>query len=432
MKKKINWGFYPDEPIRIQSIVEIIIYILIFSLCLYLYNKWYEIPQKEVNIRVENLGIKDSNRITNKYCNVYYVLPMTKNHRLIDERIDRYGEEKAKATLRASFYYDNRPNFHRFLRPGKAIIDSIRNDYSKETFDEFEFKTEETTLRFYDRIDSAQANVLRNYSILLPRDDIDKQIDSLKSFFCNHASIYEGSSLHYVYAEMNLEGLTLNSQAQKGSNEYNRVGKINNYLYFEKYGASYTPYYFYNLSLTSKDDIWEKLSSYNPFYSNTPFELPSFFKTEDISQAYVSFKIESLTIDSINIKFDFVGATEFSHMTPEPDEIGVNYIEFRDPKKISAIRLYGLTFLAKFKDLEGVQQIRLFTVTAIMGGLLTIFVVFLILYYFKIKRALFSHAIKPSDKEEDQDNKSEEVAEVANDDVTKTETSVANQNNSES
>ena len=42
------------------------------------------------------------------------------------------------------------------------------------------------------------------------------------------------------------------------------------------------------------------------------------------------------------------------------------------------IRHNGLRFHAKFRELENMQQIRVFFVTAIMSGFVTIFIVFII------------------------------------------------------
>lgn len=411
MKKNINWGIFPEEPIKIQSLVEVTIYILIFILCFYLYNKWYDVPQRNVFVKVENLGIKDSSTITNKYCNLYYTLPMTKDQSIIDDRIKKYGKE-AMSTIRANFYYYEPHHLHKFLRPTHAIYDSIRTDY-RLLNDDFEFKTEESTYHFYARLDSTKAYAIEHYSFLL-RELVNKEVDSLINVFNEKVSIPKGYSMHYVYSELKYDGLNVKDAYETSDTMFKRSGKINGNLFSEYFGASNTNFFYYNLSLFPEDNIFGYIKSHNPFYARTPSEIPSFFAREDISQAYINLRVESITIDSINLKLNFIGATEFSRMTPEPDEIGLSYIEFRDPKKIAQIRLNGLTFLAKFKDLEGIQQIRLFTVTAIMSGLFTIFIVFIILYVYKIKRSMSNKSSDDSDSKKNSNEENVETIEVVN------------------
>lgn len=394
MKKKIIWGFYPEEPIKIQSIIEIIIYTLIFSFCLYLYHRWYDVPRKNVYIRVENLGTKVSIDSLHDYCNLYYTLPMTKNQNDIDERISMYGEN-AMATVRASFYTYKPHNFRFLLRPSQIFIDSIKKDYKQFSHDDFEFKSNKSFIQFYERVNPTAAMALNN-SVLLITGEVNeamkrysyKQIDSLRKEYQNYMPLEDGYKLRYIYSEIDAEGLELSKSRKSFQSQLSNAGIKNGRIFAENYAVTNTPFYIYELNMSPNKSLWSFLKRCVPFTRSAPNEKPSIFTKEDISQAYISLKLESVTIDSINLKFDFVGATDFSRMNPEPDEIGFNYIEFRDPQKIAQISLNGLTFLARFKDLEGLQQIRLFTVTAIMSGLFTIFIVFAVLYIFKLKRAI--------------------------------------------
>ena len=115
---------------------------------------------------------------------------------------------------------------------------------------------------------------------------------------------------------------------------------------------------------------------------------PPWGRLEDISQAYVNVKLESYTIDSIVVNIDFIGATEFSAMDPIPDKVGMSNIIFSDPIKIYKIKTNGLRFHARFIELENWQQIRVFTVTAIMSAFVIVFVVFIISAYFKIRKKI--------------------------------------------
>lgn len=41
--KFFNWHFLPEEPIKIQSVIEIVVFLMFFILCCFLYCKWYNV-----------------------------------------------------------------------------------------------------------------------------------------------------------------------------------------------------------------------------------------------------------------------------------------------------------------------------------------------------------------------------------------------------
>lgn len=120
---------------------------------------------------------------------------------------------------------------------------------------------------------------------------------------------------------------------------------------------------------------------------NDPYAIaigdPGWFALEDISQSYYRFEIRSKTIDTIRLEINFVGSTVFSQIVPEPDDITMNTIVYHDSEKIEQIKQHGLFFHVKFVELENRQTIRLFFLTAIMSGLFTIFIGFLVLASYK-------------------------------------------------
>ena len=167
------------------------------------------------------------------------------------------------------------------------------------------------------------------------------------------------------------------------------------YVYSDKYTRAYfgcatayynNPFRWYNIF-----DI------YYPFVDVNPMTTPRWGRLEDISQSYVNLKLNSCTIDSIQLTIDFVGVTEFSRMNPEPDIVNMNSIVFTDPVKLYKIRNHGLQFHAKFVELQNFQQIRVFSVTAIMSAFVLGFVVFIINAYFKLrKRYLLGQVLSSS------------------------------------
>lgn len=115
-------------------------------------------------------------------------------------------------------------------------------------------------------------------------------------------------------------------------------------------------------------------------------EPPSWLDLHDISQGWYQIHLNTATIDSVELTIDFVGATEFYPMKVKPDEIESNYIKFSDPMKILQIKKEGITFYAKFKELENLQTIRCFVVTALLSGLLIILLNYTIKIIYRVLR----------------------------------------------
>ena len=150
------------------------------------------------------------------------------------------------------------------------------------------------------------------------------------------------------------------------------VGKSSEYFvsYGQKKNSSHNAAYTYIPPTDSV--IYQSVS-----LSRTAFSDPNvFFTAEDISRA-----VEILWIDGrknsnrtkIKLKsltFDYIGPADFSNMSPEPDVKDVSKIVFNDPQKLDEILEKGLRFHVKFPDMENVQQMRMFGITLVVGGLL--------------------------------------------------------------
>lgn len=159
-------------------------------------------------------------------------------------------------------------------------------------------------------------------------------------------------------------------------NEYIELYHANNYT--KKLTNDYKRQcVIHNRNISYRNDtIGVKFQCYNPnnheksSKRHLAIERPSWADRHDISRGWYKIFLKTCTIDSLTLTIDFVGATDFYPMRIEPDEKGSNYIKFYDPQKILKIRKDGLTFYAQFKDLENMQTIRCFFVSAIISGLL--------------------------------------------------------------
>ena len=379
MKNKINWGFFPESPIKTHSLIEIAIALFIFSTCLYLFITWYKVPEREVIIDIEDLDRKfllgyDFDP-EGKYVNIYYNSMMT------------YDKNKLDTTLNDLdlFFHKYRHNRkYDSLRTNSVMLDYFKKQMNVHN-DDFEFKNKQSLSEFIQQTDSSAYKTIeekKHFFVMWKSDSVD----SMRSFF--NARVPDGKSYKADHVKVAFRdfGVTVKNDTTDfkfGLNKYARNCQggewrwVESYIYGQNVDASKYSY---------KCDY--KKPWYNFWGPNSQTEAPNILTPWDISQSYYKFKINSLTIDSMNVKIDFKGATVFSKMIPAPDEIGISYIIYTDPYKISKLKEDGIVFHAKFKDLEGLQQIRLFAITGLMGGLFTVFLFFLFLYPAKIYRQI--------------------------------------------
>lgn len=402
MKKKekwFDWHFYP-KPLEVRSIIEIIVFLLIIFFCGFLYYRWNVVPLRRYEINIENLGTnkvysaKDSSLIDSLKlaiaCDVKCVIPMTTHQEFVkdDETFSTifraiYSNQKYSKLIRATFIQDSLrldpftkvssvddsviiaimkeagvynlygyTRGYRTFKGTKTYLDSLKdesNEYLKISQDSsiVVYSKSVGTLPFFSGFNFSSEN----------RDSSPRSGESRSKFASNNNSF------------INETFMTINSA---------KVFSRDSLLEPEKgFGSQYRA--------NSKDGHWYSMNIIRPFRGGLPMESPSWLRLEDISQAYVDFKINTCTIDSIVLCLDFVGVTEFSNMEPSPDFIGMSKIVFCDPIKIFQIRANGLKFHAKFSELENIQEIRVFTVTAIMSAFTLVFVLFVISAFIKLR-----------------------------------------------
>lgn len=421
MKRNINWGFYPESPIKTHSVIEIILVIVIFVGCLRLFIQWYRVPEREIVINVEDLDKKYTNQLLpgsdfnpeSKYCNIYY------------NELQTFDESKTDSSKEDLIIH-----FHKFkpyfkyndLRSSYIMLDRFKRDVNKFQ-DDFEFKNQQALSNFLlENVGKEDAQYLEDN-----KDDFvaieAKYIDSLRTF-CYNNFIKEGCpSVDYIkYSRKEKYGKysTKTSDFKTSSASYSRTGACEEGDWCEIYRL-------FSLQSYYSHKVYSNNSWYHFFNPSAHTEIPNIITGWDISQSYYKFKVKSITVDSMNIKIDFKGASEFSRIFPEPDEIGFSYISYSDPQKISLLKQDGIEFLVKFKELEGVQQIRLFAMTGIMGGLFTVLIFFIFLYptkifrQYKVIRSQMEEEKQQKDKTKKEESANEKVFLISTEDKSEVE-----------
>ena len=106
-----------------------------------------------------------------------------------------------------------------------------------------------------------------------------------------------------------------------------------------------------------------------------PFEKPNpFLVAEDVSKMVEILRIPLSSHSFVkSITIDYRCPAEFGFLVPEPDERTMSSIRYTDSLKILKIAVDGLEYHVKFPDMENIQEVRLFGLTAIITILLSVF-----------------------------------------------------------
>lgn len=373
------WNMYPEDPIKYKSLVEIIILSLLFVLCAFLFWRWNVVSQRNINLRVEQ--IRPEIDTAYQYCNTICIkVPMTSQ--------DDFIKDSVPLKITTSIYNKKVAKDH--FTYISFIIDSLRHVNSNG---------DKLLVRATDYAELYGLSY-ESYYIYKNYNEMNKNLDSIYSEPFKIKDVVKGKPVRYINMTQSISyGVLVKNNIHLINNPkpVDSLGMLENYeaeiidnktIKTTAYGTGHYATSDYNLSLGSNNKGRFYL---NPFSPGAVMEKPRWGRLEDVSQAYVNLKLETATVDSINLVFDFVGCTEFSAMDPMPDKVTMSSIEFNDPVKIFKIRANGLRFHAKFVELQNWQSIRVFGVTAIMSGLLIVLITFIILFFFKLRRISKSH-----------------------------------------
>lgn len=102
-------------------------------------------------------------------------------------------------------------------------------------------------------------------------------------------------------------------------------------------------------------------------------KMPSLLQMWDISQHIYRFRLRlPHSTDFRELAFEFMGPAEFSPMGVQPDEISFSGFKFTDSLKLARIEREGLTYHARFPQLENLQSIRNFGLTTLLSLLFSL------------------------------------------------------------
>lgn len=200
------------------------------------------------------------------------------------------------------------------------------------------------------------------------RTECDRHIqpDSLSPYTC-YASVRMQTNENFLFHS---PGITYNPADEKLSHSVLK-GNFNDFTIFSYISKPATKYLRQNLDSDGGILI-----------------APKWTTLADLSQSYYIFSLNSCTFDEMSLSISFIGATNFSRMIPEPDEVGMDCIKFSDPYKIEQIKEEGLKFHTEFSEMKNKQNVRNFALTSLMALVIGAFIkeLFVLLYHFMSER----------------------------------------------
>ncbi len=113
---------------------------------------------------------------------------------------------------------------------------------------------------------------------------------------------------------------------------------------------------------------------------------PSWYDEYDVSQFYFKVNVKSRSVPTINLNFKIRGANNYTFIDGKPDSLVGQQLYYRftkDSLKSDSDRfMINQTLLihVQSKELEILQQSRIFGVTALLSALITVFLAFIIIW----------------------------------------------------
>ena len=383
------WSMFPSpEDAKVRSFFEIAVCVIAFFLCMQLYYDWNRLPVHSDEIDVACLAYNPpDNQEWYPVANIVYRMNMSNVlHKNEKGGLKAYFNESWKI----SNSYDSIESKERTAGEvnDSIILSTLRWKLIKQknkvlslwnqhkSFKEDSLEYEKIALRaareglFFWNIGEIkrQQDLLKEDCFSRVRRIRNNQNPLMRYFTDPNSNM---DAMYYVRASSRWSIQNYPDKPKEEKCQYDtRGGNI--------IGAKITKWFmkgntfikdFFVIKTSQEQSMFTSLS-----FDENPMHKPKITSSFDISQSYFLIRFRPLDIDSIRLTFDFVGATDFSRVDPEPDVITMSSITYSNPDKIEKISKNGLRFHAHFKELENVQSFRLFGLAALFSALIAMFV----------------------------------------------------------
>ena len=334
-KHMLRWFPEPifTTELSLMPVYELLCYVVIFVFFGFLFFKFHKVPVREFDIYAERIDDNRDNYAQSSNLDVVWHFPMS------------------------SIVSDT--------ENGQCVLTCSRSDDSV-----FHAITAANRLLYGDKLYERE----KMYSYLT--DNMEKANNNWTTLPAYYASITCGSEDFYVRRA--------NRYSSKGVNNVSNLEYEKTGLYIDNLKAEL---YFAGRRARLTHEMAGKLN-------NAPYSRPKLYSLFDISQSYIKLHVKTNTIDHIRLALDFDGATEIDAVKFEADSICGSSVVY-NIRNIDETDTEILIY-TRFKDLENVQALRLFVVSSLIGGLIMVFVAFLVIFTYRVVRQIKSD--RPEDE----------------------------------
>lgn len=337
--KKLNWipAPRPLTELSIISVLELCIYIIVFGATIMLYQRWTDVAVREIDIECESLHPIPNHRVgeaghlykkvKNIGCKIYIDIPFSK--------VDTVGHLN-NYSLKL-FKLPNENNMSSGIYESQCF-DQVLNTFIDVT-DSLDYLSRWEYQLFYNKLTMTRDN----FSLWLPNYMNSRDVDFVTSSDDSSVTVPVIST----YTRKNFNTFTHKNETFVPAYQDIEISKR------EKYGV---------------------------------MSKPSWYDEYDVSQFYFRVNVKSRSVPSINLNFTIRGANNYTFIDGKPDSLvgqQLYYSFTKDSLKSDSDSLMinqTLLIHVQSKELEILQQSRIFGVTALLSALITVFLAFLIIW----------------------------------------------------
>ena len=349
--------------VSILSFYEIVFYIVIFLICLMIYKSWTKIPVRTIEIECERIDTTKFYSETVQY-----------------DSIKKINNKKKGLPATTGYIHITIPN-------STVGLDSIDNPKHIETHflvDRIHYwlcNTEDSTFymrRKWDkRLDSLFAVYQNEKSIYLQKKKYSSELDSTAIFYQN---IKIDNNLIRICRPIDNQTDSLIDYYSQIFNDHHKFYtkiKYNNNIRHTQIGSMKTQY-----EMFMPEGVDPGINEYGGV-----FDKPNKFDNFDISQSYYRIKFKTNTIDTTHLILHFKGANDFIYVRGEiPEILSAQNLDYKIINRDWRNR--DIILHVKSRELEVIQNSRMFIITAILSGLIIIFITFIIIFIYRLFRII--------------------------------------------
>lgn len=350
--------------VSILSFYEIVFYLVIFLFCFMIYKSWTKIPIRTIEIECERIDTTKLYAETFQYDSINKIKIKTKG-------------------LPATTGY-----IHITIPNSTVGLDSIENPKHIEThfsvdklhylFCNIEDSTFYMMRKLYNkRLDSLFAVYQNEKSIFLQKKNFSSELDSTAIFY---QKIKIDNNLIRICRPLDNQTDSLINYYSQIFHEHHKFYtkiKYKNNIRHTQIGSMKTQY-----EMFMPEGVDPGINEYGGV-----FDKPNKFDNFDISQSYYRIIFKTNTIDTTHLILHFKGANDFIYVRGEiPKILSAQNLEYKILNH--DWRNKDIILHVKSRELEVIQNSRMFIITAILSGLIIIFITFIIIFCYRLFRII--------------------------------------------